>query len=119
MTTRWRLVAFLGCFALVRPVAGALPSADPAAVGLDAARLTRIDAVVERSIADKQFPGAVVIVGRDGRIALAKAYGQRAVVPAAEPMTRDTIFDMASLTKPIATATVGDDPARARQDPPG
>ena len=41
----------------------------------------------------------------DGKIAYAKAFGHRAVEPAAEPMTRDTIFDMASLTKPVATAT--------------
>lgn len=94
-------------FALIwaAPSLGALPPADPGSVGLDADRLARIDAVVERSIADKRFPGAVVIVGRDGHIAFAKAYGHRALVPGAEPMTRDTIFDMASLTKPIATAT--------------
>ncbi len=88
-----------------RSASAGLPPAQPADVGLDADRLTRIDAVVERSIAAKQFPGAVVLVGRDGKIAFAKAYGHRALVPDAEPMTRDTIFDMASLTKPIATAT--------------
>ena len=51
------------------------------------------------------MPGAVVIVGRRGAIVYARAAGHRAVEPAAEPMTRDTIFDMASLTKPVATAT--------------
>ncbi|HEY2158558.1 MAG TPA: serine hydrolase domain-containing protein, partial [Isosphaeraceae bacterium] len=105
MTTRSRFTALLGCLLLIRPTVAALPPADPAEVGLDAAGLARIDDVVDRSIASKQFPGAVVIVGRDGRIALAKAYGHRALVPAAEPMMRDTIFDMASLTKPMATAT--------------
>ncbi len=101
----WRLAALLGWLTVAQHSGAALPSAEPADVGLDAARLAQIDAVVERSITAKQFPGAVVIVGRDGRIAFAKAYGHRALVPAAEPMTRDTIFDMASLTKPIATAT--------------
>ena len=51
------------------------------------------------------MPGAVVLVGRRGMIAYAGAAGRRAVEPKPEPMTRDTVFDMASLTKPIATAT--------------
>ena len=49
------------------------------------------------------IPGAVLIVGHDGQILHRKAYGQRALVPAREPMTVDTIFDAASLTKVIAT----------------
>jgi uncharacterized protein YbbC (DUF1343 family)/CubicO group peptidase (beta-lactamase class C family) len=89
----------------VNPARGGLPTAEPSDVGLDPARLARIDSVIDKSIAEKQFPGAVVLVGREGKIAFVKTYGQRAVVPVAEPMTRDTIFDMASLTKPIATAT--------------
>ena len=47
----------------------------------------------------------MVIVGRRGPIVYARAAGRRAVQPADEAMTRDTIFDMASLTKPVATAT--------------
>ncbi|MHC5539579.1 exo-beta-N-acetylmuramidase NamZ domain-containing protein, partial [Singulisphaera rosea] len=69
----------------------ALPEAKPAEVQLDGSRLTEIDRVVERAIASKEIPGAVVVVGRKGRIAFAKAYGHRAVVPVAELMTRDTI----------------------------
>ena len=83
----------------------AIPDSDPAAQGLDPARLKRIDGMIEQAIATKQVPGAVVLLGRRGKIVFAKAAGLRAVVPAAEPMTRDTIFDMASLTKPVATAT--------------
>ncbi len=82
----------------------ALPEAAPESVGMDASRLGRIDGVVRRSIESKQVPGAVVLVGRRGRIVYAKAFGQRAIEPTAEPMTRDTRFDMASLTKPVATA---------------
>ena len=52
-----------------------------------------------------RVPGAVVIVGRRGAIAHVHVSGRRAVEPQAEPMTRDTVFDMASLTKPVATAT--------------
>ena len=47
----------------------------------------------------------MVIVGRRGAIVYVRAAGRRAIEPMIEPMTRDTIFDMASLTKPVATAT--------------
>ena len=83
----------------------ALPDAPPEQVGLDPSRLGEIDAAVARAIEEKQVPGAVVVVGRRGKIAYAKAFGRRAIEPAGEPMTRDTIFDLASLTKPVATAT--------------
>jgi uncharacterized protein YbbC (DUF1343 family)/CubicO group peptidase (beta-lactamase class C family) len=82
-----------------------LPEAPAASCGFDPDRLGRIDAAVDRAIAEKRVPGAVVIVGRRGAIVHARAAGKRAVEPAAEAMTRDTIFDMASLTKPVATAT--------------
>lgn len=82
-----------------------LPEAPPEKVGLDAKKLARIDATVERAIAEKKVPGAVVLVGRHGKIAYARALGRRAIEPQPEPMTRDTVFDMASLTKPVATAT--------------
>ena len=82
-----------------------LPEAAPNQVGLDPSRLSRIDEAVGRAIETKQVPGAVVLVGRRGKIAYVKAFGLRAVEPKPEPMTRDTVFDMASLTKPIATAT--------------
>jgi len=76
-----------------------------AEAGLSAARLARIGAAVEEAIARRELPGAVVLVGRGDRILFRKAYGSRAIVPAREPMTLDTVFDLASLTKPVATAT--------------
>ncbi len=61
------------------------------------------DAAIQQAIAEKRMPGAVLVVGHGGRIVYEKAYGRRALVPAQEPMTLDTMFDMASLTKVTAT----------------
>ncbi len=73
--------------------------------GFDLARLNRIDAVVTEAIANHETPGAVVLVGRGDTVVFRKAYGQRAVAPVAEAMTLDTMFDVASLTKVVATTT--------------
>ena len=78
--------------------------ARPADSGFSAARLARIDAAVQEAIAQGNLPGAVVLVGRDDRVVLRRAWGARAVAPEREPMTADTIFDVASLTKVVATA---------------
>ena len=83
----------------------ALAAAPPSASGMSADRLNRIDSVVEESIRNKECPGAVVVVGRHGKVVFEKAYGNRAVVPSVEPMTLDTVFDLASLTKVVATTT--------------
>jgi len=82
----------------------ALATAQPSGVRMSADRLSHIDAVVEQSIRNRECPGAVVVVGRHGKIVFRKAYGHRAVLPALEPMTADTVFDLASLTKVVATA---------------
>ena len=68
-------------------------------------RIPGIDRAVEAAIAAGQTPGAVVLVGRGSRVLHYQAYGTRATVPAREPMTVDTVFDLASLTKVIATTT--------------
>jgi uncharacterized protein YbbC (DUF1343 family)/CubicO group peptidase (beta-lactamase class C family) len=90
-----------------RAAAGArrLAFATPESVGMSSERLAKIDEAVSASIEKKETPGAVVLVGRQGRIVYRKAFGARALSPAREPMTVDTIFDLASLTKVIATAT--------------
>ena len=82
-----------------------LPTSAPTAVGMSPAHLANMDEIIEAEIAKKQLPGAVVIVGRQGKIVWRRAYGNRAVEPKPEPMTVDTIFDLASLTKVVATAT--------------
>ena len=82
-----------------------LPLAAPQTVGMNAAKLDQIEQLVNADIADKKLPGAVVIVGHRGKIVYRKAFGNRSLVPTVEKMTVDTIFDVASLTKPVATAT--------------
>ncbi len=69
------------------------------------ARLLEIDAAVASSISKREMPGAVVLAARNGRVIWRKAYGARVVEPKREPMSLDTIFDVASLTKVVATAT--------------
>ncbi|MBK9527046.1 MAG: serine hydrolase [Acidobacteria bacterium] len=107
MGSRYR-VLFILCALCVfcgESFSQALPVAAPQAVGMNAAKLNGIDALVEADIAAKKLPGAVVLVGHKGKIVFRKAYGNRSLVPTVEKMTVDTIFDLASLTKPIATAT--------------
>ena len=86
-------------------LAAPLPVVPPARVSMSAERLAFIDAAVAESIGRKELPGAVVLVARRGRVVWRKAYGARAVVPAREEMSVDTVFDLASLTKVVATAT--------------
>ena len=66
--------------------------------------LARIDGVVGQAIDNGRIPGAVVLVGQGGRILFEKAYGHRCLQPRPEPMTLETRFDLASLTKVVATA---------------
>lgn len=67
------------------------------------AKLRAIDAAVHEAIAAKKIPGGVLWI-EHGRHTYRRAYGNRAVVPAVEAMTEDTIFDVASITKVVATA---------------
>jgi uncharacterized protein YbbC (DUF1343 family)/CubicO group peptidase (beta-lactamase class C family) len=64
-----------------------------------------IASAVGESIGRRELPGAVVLVGRADRVLYHAAFGNRAVAPAVEPMSEDTIFDVASLTKVVATTT--------------
>jgi uncharacterized protein YbbC (DUF1343 family)/CubicO group peptidase (beta-lactamase class C family) len=86
-------------------VCAEVPVVSPGELGLDAAQLARIDAIIEAEIEAKNLPGCVVAIGRTGGVGMLKAYGRRQIEPDDEAMTVDTVFDMASLTKPIATAT--------------
>ena len=78
--------------------AAVVPAQDPAAaIGRDAG------AAVDRAVAKRQIPGAVLLVGHGGKVVFHKAYGFRALLPQREPMTEDTIFDLASLSKVVGT----------------
>ena len=70
---------------------------------IDEAKLSQVDRVIEEAIAEKTIPGAVVSVVRGDKIAYLKAYGNKSLVPEVEPMTVETMFDLASLSKCVGT----------------
>lgn len=76
-----------------------------AAFGQSFSASPNLDAAIQQAIQTDRIPGAVLLVGHQGVIIHRKAYGNRALVPVPEPMTIDTIFDCASLTKVIATSS--------------
>ncbi len=65
----------------------------------------RLDEVIGECLARGDFPGAVVLIGHRGEVRYHTARGRRMIVPEERPMEPDTIFDLASVTKPVATAT--------------
>ncbi len=69
------------------------------------ARFAAVGDAVGEAITEHKIPGCVVAIGRHDGILFQRAYGLREIVPEKKPMGRDTVFDLASLTKPIATAT--------------
>jgi uncharacterized protein YbbC (DUF1343 family)/CubicO group peptidase (beta-lactamase class C family) len=73
------------------------------AAPFDKAKLAQVDAVIEEAVAQKRIPGGVLWIEHE-RDVYHRAYGNRARVPQIEPMTKDTIFDAASITKAVATA---------------
>src|SRR5579885_3372705 len=85
------------------PLLAAVALALAAAAARAGTPLQRIDTAVNDAISRGQLPGAVVLVLHRGEVIHRKAYGLRCKQPA-EPMTADTVFDLASLTKPVATA---------------
>ncbi len=82
-------------------------NARPATRALEPAsgdRFAPIDAIIEQAIRADQLPGAVVLISHNGELVYRKAFGSRSLEPRREPMTLETIFDVASLTKSMATA---------------
>jgi uncharacterized protein YbbC (DUF1343 family)/CubicO group peptidase (beta-lactamase class C family) len=87
-------------------VISALPGPSTSIAQDDPARqLDSIGPVIEEAIQAGKCPGAVVLIGHDGKVKYRRAFGNRSVVPQKTAMTADTIFDLASLTKVIATTT--------------
>ncbi len=70
---------------------------------LDPERMSAISGIVEKAMHDNQIPGAVVLVGNRDGVIYREAFGHRSLVPENIPMTPDTIFDISSLTKIVAT----------------
>jgi CubicO group peptidase (beta-lactamase class C family) len=81
------------------------PQATPESVGMSSSRLARADRIIKEAIDRRDFPGAVLLVVRKGKTVWRKAFGQSQWVPEPVPMEVGKIFDMASITKPVATAT--------------
>lgn len=111
MALRSLFVVILGCcfadcqIAEAQTASRRLPIVTTDSAGMDASRLEKIDSVVQTALDQKKLPGCVVLIGRQGKVAYLKAFGAKQLQPTIEPMTTDTLFDLASLTKPIATAT--------------
>ena len=96
---RFQFIAFVCLVGCLSSFAVAVKSPD------SVSRLNVIDPIVQDAIRSGQIPGAVVLVWHNGQVVYRKAIGNRVLEPRREPMTLDTIFDLASLTKVIATTT--------------
>ena len=100
---RLRLLAVtLGFFASGTVFAADLPRAKPEEVGMSSERLARIGEVLKADIANGRIPGAVIAIARHGKLVALDAYGWRDKA-AGVAMTTDTIFNIASMTKPMVT----------------
>ena len=75
----------------------------PERQGMSSAHLALIDSTVNASIRNGDIPGAVVGVVRNGNLVYEKAFGNKAVYPETEPMTVETLFDLASVSKCVGT----------------
>jgi CubicO group peptidase (beta-lactamase class C family) len=85
--------------------APALPRAEPSEVGFSPERLARLDRAMQGYVDRGELAGIVVLVARHGKVAHLESYGQRDAASGA-PMTNDTIFRIASMTKPIASVAL-------------
>src|SRR5215467_722002 len=70
------------------------------------ARMRALDAFLQQATTDGTVPGAVVCVAQRGQVVWHEAYGAAALTPQYRPMQRDTLFDIASLTKVVATTSL-------------
>lgn len=100
-TIRLLIALLLGTQAAM---AQSLQRVAPEQVGMSSRHLMYADEAINKAIAEKEIPGAVLAVVRHGKMAYLKAYGHRSLVPDEEPMTTSTVFDMASCSKSMSTA---------------
>jgi CubicO group peptidase (beta-lactamase class C family) len=81
-----------------------LENGNPGDLGFNVEKLNRIEPVIRQAMEDKEIPGAVVLVARKGKVVYREVFGIRSLRPQREALTFDTVFDMASVTKVMATA---------------
>lgn len=100
-----KLITIAVAAVLVVPVfaQGALRLDSPERHGMDPVKLAQVDRVVNDAITAKEIPGAVLSIVRGNDIVYLKAYGNKSVVPTVEPMTTETLFDLASVSKCVGT----------------
>jgi CubicO group peptidase (beta-lactamase class C family) len=91
--------------AVARPMPGGLPDREPAAVGMSAERLATIDRVVQRGIEAGGYPGASLVVGRQGFSVWRRGFGTLDWTRTSRVSADESIYDLASLTKVVATTT--------------
>ncbi|MBI2429685.1 MAG: serine hydrolase [Ignavibacteriales bacterium] len=77
----------------------------PAEVGFDPNALKSVDTIITAAITDSAFPGAVLLIAKDGYVVHEKAYGRMTYEPTAVPVSTDALFDLASVTKVISTTS--------------
>jgi CubicO group peptidase (beta-lactamase class C family) len=94
------MYALMGC----APETNSIRRTLPEKVGINPQKLILVDNIILESIENKEIPGAVLAVVRHGSLAYLKAYGHKSVYPELEPMTVNTVFDLASVSKPVGTA---------------
>ena len=82
---------------------GTLRQDSPERHGMNPEKLAQVDRVINDAITAKEIPGAVLSVVRGNDIVYLKAYGDKSVVPTVEPMTTETLFDLASVSKCVGT----------------
>ncbi|HEY8485130.1 MAG TPA: serine hydrolase [Longimicrobiales bacterium] len=85
--------------------AGRLAEVKPELVGMDSARLARVDQLIEAAIRDGATPGAALAIGRHGKLVRLRGYGRIDWAPDAPRVTDSTLFDLSSLTKVVGTTT--------------
>jgi CubicO group peptidase (beta-lactamase class C family) len=105
LSVRQTLTLSLALLALSGCGPSSSKTGNPEEAGLSGKHLRLLDGMVNEAIARKDFPGAVILVGRKGKTVFRKAYGESQWVPERRPLDETMIFDLASITKPVATAT--------------
>jgi serine-type D-Ala-D-Ala carboxypeptidase len=102
-------ITFCSIFILIISVSNIfgqnLPKSLPETEGMNSKRLSQIDVVVKKAIDEKKTPGAAILIARHGKIVYKKVFGNASLEPEKKELKEDMIFDMASVSKAVGTAT--------------